>query len=274
MDTLETLLAAIRQREEVRDALLSVLVILFFWVLRRGLLRMVKSARSGSERDHVRWSAQVRRGTVALAALSLTNVTAELRTMALGFLALGVAAVIATKELILCVMGSFLRASSRSFSLGDRVEIGSVRGDVIDHGLFATTVLEIGPGHEWTGRSLTIPNSVLLSEPVINETFTDAFVLHVISVPLAQAADATAAEALLIDCAKEACADYLEQARVHLSRKIGLLGLNPPDVEPRVFFTIPEVDSVQLLLRLPTPAHSKGVIEQRVLKSFIARRAE
>ena len=39
-----------------------------------------------------------------------------------------------------------MRATSRSFKLGDRIEIGDYRGDVIDYNLFTTTILETGPG--------------------------------------------------------------------------------------------------------------------------------
>ena len=41
--------------------------------------------------------------------------------------------------------GSFLRATSGSFAIGDRIRVGDTRGVVIDHSLLVTTLLEIGP---------------------------------------------------------------------------------------------------------------------------------
>ena len=52
----------------------------------------------------------------------------ELRTLALSFVAIAAAIVVATKELLMCLSGTLLRSSSRNVSLGDRVEIAGVRG--------------------------------------------------------------------------------------------------------------------------------------------------
>ena len=69
------------------------------------------------------------------------------------------AIVLATKEIIMCLSGAIYRASSGTFKVGDRVEIGAFRGDVIDQTLLATTILEIGPGqaiHQHSGRTVTL----------------------------------------------------------------------------------------------------------------------
>lgn len=269
---MEEILHAIREREDLRDALLSVLLFALVFSLRRGLVRMVVQLPGGSDRDRVRWSSQVRRATSVSLIVGLIIIwSTELQTMALSFVALGVAGVLATKELIMCASGSFLRASSRSFGVGDRVEIGDVRGDVIDYGLFATTILEIGPGHQWTGRAVTVPNSALLSQPVINETFTQSFVLHVITVPQRRDADLEAARERLLEAGLEASAGYIEEARLSLTEHAAKRGLAEPSVEPRVFLQLPNANEVSLLLRLPAPARDKGLIEQNVLRSFIER---
>src|SRR5690625_7675079 len=66
------------------------------------------------------------------------------------------------------------------------IQIKDFRGDVIDQNFLATTILEVGPGkitHQLTGRMTVIPNSLFVSEPVINESFTNDFVLHVFTIP-------------------------------------------------------------------------------------------
>ena len=70
-------------------------------------------------------------------------------------------------------LGWLLIISSKGFSHGDRVKIGAVTGDVIDIGIFRTVLSEIG---EWVeadqsnGRLVTIPNSMVLENPVHNYT--------------------------------------------------------------------------------------------------------
>ncbi|RLB54927.1 MAG: hypothetical protein DRI90_19840, partial [Deltaproteobacteria bacterium] len=162
-----------------------------------------------------------------------------------------------------------LRASAGSFSVGDRVEIGAPRGAVIDHGLFATTILEIGPGHQWTGRAVTVPNSIMLTTAVINETYSDNYVLHVITVPVPWDAEWSEAQAALLEVAHEVCSDYLDEAREQLQSQAKDQGLDPPNVAPRVTVEIPEAAKLNLLLRVPTEPRKKGVIEQRVLRRFL-----
>jgi len=129
----------------------------------------------------------------------------ELRTFAVSLVAVAAAIVIATKELIMGAGGTFLRTSGRIFDIGDRIEVAGLRGDVVDTSLFTTTIIEIGPGrvgHQQTGRSVTLPNALLLTSPVVNETWSHPFIVHTFEVPVPRER-ALATEALLL----EACHD-------------------------------------------------------------------
>lgn len=62
----------------------------------------------------------------------------------------------------MCLSGGLVRQTSNSYSLGDHIEVGTVRGRVVDIGLLSTTVMEIGPNHsshQMTGRALTFPTA-------------------------------------------------------------------------------------------------------------------
>jgi small-conductance mechanosensitive channel len=105
----------------------------------------------------------------------------SLRSFALSLTAFAVAFIVATKELILCLSGAFLRAISTSFRVGQWVEVQSIRGEVIDISLLTFTLQEVyadGRLHEFTGRTVTFPNSVLLSAVVKNENFYNRYVFH------------------------------------------------------------------------------------------------
>jgi small-conductance mechanosensitive channel len=272
--TIDTWLRALERREALREVIITLLLIAMVAAMRRGLLKVVRRTRWRSERDRLRWAVQVKRGALAMLVLGLVLVWGpELRTMAISMVAIAAAIAIATKELILCVMGGLLRSSSRSFGIGDRIETAGVRGDVVDVGWLAFSVLEIGPGHQWTGRALTVPNAVLLSTPVINETFSDDYVLHIMTLPVGDEAELTRAEEMLLAAANEVCGDYLEEARRYLSKHAAQEGRDAPSVEPRCSVQLLEADKVQLLLRLPTPARSKGDTEQLVLRRFLELRS-
>ncbi|MCB2156114.1 mechanosensitive ion channel family protein [bacterium] len=250
----------------------TILVILIAVIARSLLIRRVMKAYTDSPELRRRYIVLVRNVSLLVLLLALVLIWAnELRTLAASIVVIAAALVIATKELILCLSGTFLRASSRVFKVGDRIEINGMRGDVIDHTLLTTTIFEIGPGHnihQFTGRSITIPNSLFLSAPVLNETFMQEYVLHVLIVPLALDDDWQAAEEALLHAAQSECAIYLESARGHMKQLEEKHGLDAPSVDPRVSLHFPEAGKVNLLLRMPLPVRKRGRIEQAVYRRF------
>jgi len=167
----------------------------------------------------------------------------QLRTLAAAVVVIAVAFVLATKEVWLNVTGFLFRAGTHFFSIGDRIEVGDLRGDVIDQRFTGTTILEIGPGtksHQYTGRAVFIPNSKFLSSPVTNETYMKDFVFHIITVPIKADADWQKAEEALLKAANEVCAPYLEKARSYMKGLERQYSLDAPGVEPRVQIQLPE----------------------------------
>jgi small-conductance mechanosensitive channel len=192
----------------------------------------------------------------------------ELRTLALSIVAIAVAFVVATKELILCVIGTILKTVSRSFELGDRIQIKEFRGDVIDQNLLATTIMEVGPGkitHQRTGRTLVIPNAMFVSEPVINESFTHDYVFHVFTIPFKREDDWHAAQLAFLESAKRHSASYLEEVRRYMNRVSMRRGLEVPSVDPRVTIQVPTAGEIHLIVRVPVKSGERGFIEQCIL---------
>jgi len=67
--------------------------------------------------------------------------------------------VFALQDTILSMAGWFLILVRRPFEVGDRVELGAVKGDVMDIRLFQTSLLEIG---NWVGADQSIWNEIKL----------------------------------------------------------------------------------------------------------------
>jgi small-conductance mechanosensitive channel len=257
----------------IAGAISSVLLVIGVFFLRILVVRTVLRFENQSSDLRRRWIVNVRNASIFVLLLGLALIWAqELRTLAVSFIALAVALVIATKEFILCISGSVIRAGTQSYAVGDRIQIGEMRGDVIDQNIFATTLLEIGPGqvsHQYTGRAIVFPNSLLLNTPVVNETYTDEYVLHVFSIPLDDGDDWQKAEQILLEAANAECSSFLEEARRHMKR-LEKHGLDSPTVAPRVTLQIPEPGKINLLLRVPSPARRKGRLEQAILRRFLS----
>ena len=132
----------------------------------------------------------------------------QLRTLAATAVVIAAAIVIATKELLLNVTGFLFRSASHFFSIGDRIEIDEIHGDVIDQTIMGVTLLEIGSGmktHQYTGRAVFIPNSVFLNSPVNNETYMEDYIFHIVSIPLKADADWHGAESTADGCKQGLC---------------------------------------------------------------------
>lgn len=229
------------------------------------------------ERPEVRrrWIVNHRNAVVFLVIVGLLGIWGEaLRTLALSVVALAVAFTIATKELIQSILGSLLKTATNAFSLGDRIEIGDRRGDVIDHTLFTTTIMEVGPGrsfHLRTGRIITFPNNKLLDTYVVNESYNKQYVIHVFSVPVKVDQDWRKAEKILLEAAREECADYLDFARQSMKLLEETHGLDGLPVQPRINIQVAEPSRLNLLVRVPAPVGRQGRVEQAIVRKFLAQ---
>ena len=256
------------------DQLIRTGILIFVLLFARwSILLRLRNAKSMSNDLRRRWAAQIRLATLLLLLLGLTIIWgAELRTFAISIVAIAAAIVIATKELIMCVSGTILKSSGKSFKIGDRIEIGTVRGDVVDQTLLTTTLLEVGPGtdiHQHTGRTVVLPNSVLLSVPVVNETFSDEYVLHVFSVPLGGGENWRQAEAVILAAAEAECAAFRAESEQHMDRVVRREGLQPLSTEPRVTLRLEGPKDLVMLVRIAVPARRKGRVEQAILRRFL-----
>ena len=102
-----------------------------------------------------RWMVATRNAALFLVLTCLVVIWFEqLRALAATVVVIAVAIVVATKELLLNIVVFLSPSGAHFFSIGDRIEVGEVRGDVIDQTMMGTTILEIGPGaktHQYTG---------------------------------------------------------------------------------------------------------------------------
>lgn len=257
----------------ISQSLLSLLVstailIAIVLILRTVLYRLI-SRNVASPDLRRRWFIQTRNGLILLFIFGVIFIWGqELRTLALSVVAIAVAFVVATKELILCITGSIIKTGAGSFKIGDRIQVKDFRGDVIDQNLLATTILEVGPGkltHQRTGRMSVIPNAIFVSEPVINESYTHDYVLHVFSVPFKREDNWQAAQKELLKSANKHCKPFLNEVRKHMEQLSKSRGLDIPTVEPRVTLQIPSAGEMHLIVRVPTRSTQRSYIEQSIL---------
>jgi small-conductance mechanosensitive channel len=239
------------------------------YALRRAILR-----RDAIEPDMKRrWLVSVRNATFLLFLMGITLIWArEIQTVALSMVAIAAALVLATREMILCLLGSLYRTSTHAYSIGDRIEINGLKGQVIDTDLLSTTLIESNQAvaHKGTvGRLVTLPNSLLLTQPAFNESGLGRFVIHTIHVNIGRNDDWQHAETVLLAAAREAITPYSSDMVKHARDFQRRYGLGAPALVPRLRMVLNDHECIELHLQLPTPINERVTIEQRILRTFL-----
>ena len=266
----DQLVEIIPDRVLLRHLVSSLVLVLVVFGLRYVALRFVRRRLPTHDTLQLRWTSQVRAFSWALLAFGLFTIwAAELQALAVSFVVLAMAVVWATKETIACIQGAVYRLSSNAFQVGDRINVGGIRGDVIDSGLLSTTVLEVAQGHQRTGRTISIPNSLLMTDPVLNESLTGEYMLHLMTIPLDRNANLAEIERLALDAALDACSDFIDDVRRPIALRYRRHGLNPPLVDPRITYQFVDTKTVNLILRIPVPTRLERTVEQRVLRAVL-----
>jgi small-conductance mechanosensitive channel len=256
------------------DSVKSLLLLLSVLIARALIVRSIARNSALTMEAKRRWVVMVRNSMVFVFLLGLVVIWAhELQAVAVSLVALAAALVLATKELLLCWSGAALRVGGKVYSVGDRIQIAGHRGVVLDHDIFATKLLEIGPGqasHLYTGRVTVFPNSLLFTNPLVKENPNQEYGLYTITVPLSAEADWKRAETRLLEAAKSECSPFMTEA----SRQMKLLEqqnlLEAPSPEPRITIQLSEGGRILLVLRFPAPDRGRSRIEQAILRRYLS----
>ncbi len=134
-------------------------------------------------------------------------------TVALGVAGAGIA--FALQEVIASFAGWFAISFAGFYDPGDRVEVGGIRGDVIDVSFLRTTLMEIGEwvhGDLYTGRLVRVANSFVFKAPVYNYSGDFPFLWDEITVPVKYGSDHRLARKILVNIANELVGDYAKTA--------------------------------------------------------------
>ena len=255
------------------DGVKSLVLLLFLVVSRALIVRWIANNPTLSMESKRRWVVTTRNSAVFVFLLGLVFIWAhELQTFAVSIVALAAALVVATKELILCWSGAALRVGGKVYTVGDRIQIAGHRGVVLDHDIFATKLLEIGPGqsaHLYTGRITIFPNSLLFTNALIKENPEQEYGLYTLTIPLQHNDDWQKGERALLESAKAECAPFMDEAMRHMKLLEQANLLEAPSPEPRITIQLPESGTVHLVLRFPAPDRGRSRVEQAILRRYL-----
>lgn len=196
----------------------------------------------------------------------------------LGLAAAGLA--FAMQEVIGAVAGWFNILSGRIFRVGDRIQMGGVRGDVIDITPLRTKVMEIGSGtdagswvqgRQFTGRVVAISNKSTFTEPVFNYSAAFDYLWEELTVPVAFDADWDRATVILEEEAVRVSASTGASAAIAQMRRRYPVPIT--ELEPRVFAT-PTDDYLRLSARFVVPVRTARTVKDKLSRQVLQRFAD
>jgi small-conductance mechanosensitive channel len=205
--------------------LLTIGLVLVLWLVRSAAMALLgKVDASGDRASRVAfWSRQGVSLLVAVLALigvvSIWFDNPANLTTAVGLVTAGLA--FALQKVVTALAGYFVILRGSTFTVGDRIVMGGVRGDVVALGFFQTTIMEMGQpppvqsadpavwvqSRQFTGRIVTVSNARIFDEAVFNYTREFPFIWEEMHLPIAYRDDPHQAEQILLAAAKKHAVD-------------------------------------------------------------------
>ncbi|MBE0646220.1 MAG: mechanosensitive ion channel family protein [Bacteroidales bacterium] len=159
-------------------------------------------------------------------------------TVALGVAGAGIA--FALQEVIASFAGWMAIMFGGFYKTGDRVQLGGIKGDVIDIGVIRTTLMETGQwvdGDLYNGRIVRIANSFVFKEPVFNYSADFPFLWDEIKIPIQYGSDYQAVREILLQTANDLVGDYVKIAQETWQQMVNKYMIEDASTEPMVTLT-------------------------------------
>jgi small-conductance mechanosensitive channel len=203
-------------------------------------------------------------------------------TTGIGIFGAGLA--FALQRVVTALAGYVVIMRGDTFTVGDRITMGGVRGDVIALTFMQTRIMEMGQppavqgadpamwvrSRQFTGRIVTVTNDKVFDEPVYNYTREFPFIWEELTLPIPYRADRQRAEAILLECVAEhtAALDRESQpVRLALERRYFL---SMDDLTPRVFYRLTD-NWLELSVRFIVGEHGVRTVKDAISRAVLRR---
>jgi small-conductance mechanosensitive channel len=271
--------------ENGRKLLLTVGLIILVMVARSLLNALLRVVLKGSKNEAARfWTQQIMNllsaTLIIVGFLSIWFDDPTRLTTAAGLLTAGLA--FALQKVITAVAGYFVILRSQAFTVGDRILMGGVRGDVVRLGFIQTTIMEMGqsPGEQkddpsvwvksrqFTGRIVTVTNDKIFDHPVYNYTSEFPYLWEEITLPISYRDDYTKAEKILLDAANRHAVKPDDINKESLDNMKQHFFVTRSSLEPHVFVRLTD-NWTELSLRYISHDHGSREIKDKMSRDIL-----
>lgn len=255
----------------INNILTSLATVAVLWVLQRLLIWLVQ-LRIESSKRYYRWRKVINYTAVGIGLVLVGRIWLEgLTSLATFFGLLSAGLAIALGDLVTGLAGWIFIIARRPFEVGDRIEIGEHRGDVIDLRPFAFSLVEIGNwvgADQSTGRIIHVPNGRIFKDHLGNYTQGFDYIWHELPVLLTFESDWEKAKAILSEVVNE----HAEQLNDSAARRVRMAARRYyilfSKLTPIVYTSV-EDSGVLLTMRFLCKVRSRRGVSERIWEALL-----
>ena len=267
----------------LRKLIFTLAVFAFLFTLSKGL-RWLSHRLGDTKQKTAFWARQgISLTTFLLAVLGFFSIwfdnPARLTT-GLGLVSAGLA--FALQKVVTSFAGYFVILRGKTFNVGDRIKMGSVRGDVIALNFIQTVIMEMGetpseqsedPGmwvqaRQYSGRIVTISNSQIFDDPVYNSSRDFDYIWEEMRVPISFKDDRKKAEQIVLDAVRRHTHDIRTLAEPELASLKARFFVESADLEPTSFMRITD-NWVEFAVRYISPLRGGRRLKDRISRDIL-----
>ena len=195
-------------------------------------------------------------------------------TTFLGLLSAGIA--IALKDIVVNIAAWVFLIWVRPLSVGDRIQVGEHRGDVIDISLFHFTLMEIGnwvDSEQSTGRVIKVPNGRIFSEPLANYSQGFQYIWNEVPVLVTFESNWKKAKVILLDIVRRRTEDLSGKAEKQVREASMRFMISYSKLTPTVYTSVKDSGVMLTIRYLTEPRRRRGTEEtiwEDILTAFTA----
>lgn len=262
------------EKELLNRIIQTVLIFVGIWIINKLSVRFLYRGNSDEMRKQYHLRKVIEYTTFFIGLLIIGNLWVsnfQSVTTFLGLLSAGIA--IALKDIFVNIAGWAFIYLRKPFDVGDRIQIGDVKGDVIDLRLFQFSLLEIGnwvDADQSTGRVMHVPNGKVFTDAQANYSIGFNYIWNEQVIYITLKSDFKKAKAILLDILNTHLKDELKLAEKEFLKAKHEHLIVYKQFTPMIFTDITE-RGIQLSMRYLCNPKKRRMMAHTIIESILER---
>lgn len=247
--------------------MVSLLITLF--LIKQFAVKLIKLKSINNKRPKINMANNI---FTLLIIITFVNVwSEEIQKFAFSIAAFIVAIVLATREFIQCFIGFLYIISSRPFRVGDWIQVGNHIGEVHSTDWAKLTLLEVNKDdYQYTGKTLYVPNSQLITSVIKNLNFLKRYAMHHFTIVRDDSVNPFIFIDELYEKANFYCEDFKDVAIRYNHLIENRLDVSISGPEPSIHVATSDIGDTQVFFIIFCPTETALEIEQKLTADFMA----